>query len=758
MASSSRGDITKPKTRAKTNIWLIGPVNETIEQRTKLPTLRETLSVFFYYHKDQKENLKDSARLTVTEVIEFWQRAGIPTSRSYYVEKRLLKVHNEWQTLKKAINRRTEKQVANEEDFNEKLSKIFDIAHENAEELTPLAEDRDFLNEQREGRTSYMTGLDKSWAEKQERQAKKKESLQRYHQKAQLEQEALTASTSSMAAVETSGNSTNDESQDSEVDLDLEHRKRKRSTKSTKRKSLLSEDVAAALDRSKVTDRQAVHLLAATAHSLGHDVNDITISRSSVQRARSANRVKTAETIKASFSPQGPLTVHWDGKLLPDLTGQEKVDRLPVIVTGVDIDQLLGVPKLKSGTGQAQADAVVACLEDWNVSTNVKGLCFDTTASNTGRINGACILIEWALGRSLLHFACRHHVLEIILEKVFTALHISPSSGPDIAIFKRFKDKWSSIDAESFTTASEMPEVATFKDKILQFAKEQLKQKQQRDDYKEFLELAIIFLGGSPARGVHIRAPGALHRARWMSRVLYCFKMWLFRNQFKLRASEERGILQFLLFVTKVYMQAWFTAPSAAEAPSNDLQFMQALYAYSNPTVKEAALTAFKRHLWYLSEVMMGLAFFDDNVDAHEKMLMVRNMREKEGSDEPPHRLDAHGNYEQKTLSSFVTMNTNAFFTILSLPESFLQTQPETWKENEEFKRAEKIVHSLKVVNDTAERGVKLIQDFNAILTKSEEQKQFLLQVVKHHRESYPDSSKTTVVKGLASSPSELAN
>ena len=101
---------------------------------------------------------------------------------------------------------------------------------------------------------------------------------------------------------------------------------------------------------------------------------------------------------------------------------------------------------------------------------------------------------------------------------------------------------------------------------------------------------------------------------------------------------------------------------------------------------------------------------------------------------------------------------TNAFFTFLSLPESFLQTQPETWKENEEFKRAEKIVHSLKVVNDTAERGVKLIQDFNAILTKSEEQKQFLLQVVKHHRESYPDSSKTTVVKGLASSPSELAN
>jgi len=30
------------------------------------------------------------------------------------------------------------------------------------------------------------------------------------------------------------------------------------------------------------------------------------------------------------------------------------------------------------------------------------------------------------------------------------------------------------------------------------------------------------------------------------------------------------------------------------------------------------------------------------------------------------------------------------------------------------------------IVNDTAERGVKLIQDFNAILTNDEDQKQFL--------------------------------
>ena len=197
----------------------------------------------------------------------------------------------------------------------------------------------------------------------------------------------------------------------------------------------------------------------------------MTLSRNSLQRARSANRESTAIYVKTSFEPKETLTVHWDGKLLPDLLGQEKVDRLPVLVTGTDTEQLLGVPKLTSGTGKAQAAAALSCLNDWNICDNVKGICFDTTASNTGCFNGACILIERALGRNLLHFACRHHIMEIVLEKVFTALKItSAASGPDIAIFKRFKSKWFLIDHSSYDTARELPEVASFKDRTLGFA------------------------------------------------------------------------------------------------------------------------------------------------------------------------------------------------------------------------------------------------------------------------------------------------
>jgi len=47
-------------------------------------------------------------------------------------------------------------------------------------------------------------------------------------------------------------------------------------------------------------------------------------------------------------------------------------------------------------------------------------------------------------------------------------------------------------------------------------------------------------------------------------------------------------------------------------------------------------------------------------------------------------------------------------------------------------------VRNLLVVTDMAERAVSLIEDYNAILTKKETQKQYLLQIVKQHRKHLP--------------------
>jgi hypothetical protein len=52
----------------------------------------------------------------------------------------------------------------------------------------------------------------------------------------------------------------------------------------------------------------------------------------------------------------------------------------------------------------------------------------------------------------------------------------------------------------------------------------------------------------------------------------------------------------------------------------------------------------------------------------------------------------------------------------------------------------------VKVVNDLAERAVALIQEFNSSLTRNEEQKQYLLQVVEDHRSKFSAPTKSAAI------------
>ena len=60
-----------------------------------------------------------------------------------------------------------------------------------------------------------------------------------------------------------------------------------------------------------------------------------------------------------------------------------------------------------------------------------------------------------------------------------------------------------------------------------------------------------------------------------------------------------------------------------------------------------------------------------------------------------------------------------------------------------------KIFKSLKVVNDTAERGVQLMAEYNSILTRNELERQHILEVVSEYRKTYPTSKKKDLVTPL---------
>jgi len=142
----------------------------------------------------------------------------------------------------------------------------------------------------------------------------------------------------------------------------------------------------------------------------------------------------------------------------------------------------------------------------------------------------------------------------------------------------------------------------------------------QRDDYLEFIQLCVLFLNGDTAgKTLKFKRPGALHKARWMAKLLYSIKICLFEEQIKQlppgTITTQQQVLKvrdFVNFATLVYSHWWMTCNSAADAPCNDLQFLQTLMKYEvvNPGISKSAVRALKNQLWYLTEEMVPLALF----------------------------------------------------------------------------------------------------------------------------------------------------
>jgi len=130
----------------------------------------------------------------------------------------------------------------------------------------------------------------------------------------------------------------------------------------------MTSGLAAALDRSGVSDRNAVYILSEA--YVGQNPSHFVLSRSSVGHKRTDYQLNVVQKIKKHFHPNEPLTVHWDGKLVEDLVGKKHVDRLPILVSGHGISKLLGVPKLVSGTGEVVATAVFNTIADWGISVS----------------------------------------------------------------------------------------------------------------------------------------------------------------------------------------------------------------------------------------------------------------------------------------------------------------------------------------------------------------------------------------------------
>ena len=288
---------------------------------------------------------------------------------------------------------------------------------------------------------------------------------------------------------------------------------------------------------------------------------------------------------------------------------------------------------------------------------------------------------------------------------------------------------------------------------IIEICHDALKQGFVRGDYKELVQLALVY-HRDPApveKLTKLAQPGACHRAQWMAKIIYaCKVVFLSKSKVKiLNRGQLPKLERFLQFIMYVYLPWWLTAPVASDAPANDLDLINKLLRYSkvDSLMAKKVLNKFKRHLWYLTQEMVPLSLFSSTISDEVKKQMSSKILEcakdragdkriGTGYGKPVHPLMPDSVNED--LTWFIGPGSISFFEITHVDSSFLTKLVHTWQFDPSYTEARTMVANLAVTNDAAERGVKLCADFKGSV-KSERNLQTILQTVQNERNKRPN-------------------
>ena len=159
--------------------------------------------------------------------------------------------------------------------------------------------------------------------------------------------------------------------------------------------------------------------------------------------------------------------------------------------------------------------------------------------------------------------------------------------------------------------------------------------------------------------------------------------------------------------------------------------------------VADAVMKSIQRHTSYLESSAVVFALFNDELAVQQRQNIAAALAAT-----PRPSTIAMGKpgpaeiCNVSELASFVGPRSWLLFILLDeLNNEWLQKPVEEWNSDPGYKTVHKYVNSLAVVNDGAERGVKLAQDL-IDRTEDEDQLQALAQVVAWHRSSYGHTKK----------------
>ena len=159
--------------------------------------------------------------------------------------------------------------------------------------------------------------------------------------------------------------------------------------------------------------------------------------------------------------------------------------------------------------------------------------------------------------------------------------------------------------------------------------------------------------------------------------------------------------------------------------------------------------------LTYLNQEYCALSLFSslvsdkDKASLAKKMVAIKKPQYGMGCLSPVELPKSLEEGKKFKLQSFVGKGSLFMFDALGFKKSWLRKSPSQWHQIPEYLEMEGFVRNMLCTNDTAERGVKLITDYAKSLTKDDDMRELILQVVEEQRKLCPQPTKKGIKAAL---------
>lgn len=462
------------------------------------------------------------------------------------------------------------------------------------------------------------------------------------------------------------------------------------------------------------------------------------VSQSSARRAHIDFYKRGSDKAMDLVNASDFLTLHIDGKQMLDNTdGKVNLsEREAIVMSSPDLlkPQVIEIPSIKSSSAENQTICVMKAINKTKVKEKIIKINSDTTANMTGIRGGTLVKVEKELGRTVLKTPCRKHVAEIIAKHVSETVNGEASTGPEIPMFKLLKKIWTSIvdeidydNLDKFDWDNEDERIVEQANETREFLLN-ASNVFPRDDYNELKNLCLVYLGEKIT--FNFQKPGASHKARFMASAIYFLKINLLLPQLKSDIFKEKSLeIHRISKFMGVYWIKYFLQCSLYDiAPRNDYNLIVNMIQYENidPLVAECALDKIKLHFDYLGPHHVVASLVDEGVpkDMREKLAkklhtIKKPVKFKLGYPKMPD-LEHFRSVSKLDLGELVTEESHLIFHLLKVSElDWLNLPIDEWKDHSGFIQFKEYVTTTEVVNDAAERAVKLFQVRKAISSKT---------------------------------------